>query len=236
MHSRVNVSILLASWIGLLSTSTHAQTPPTSQPATVPSIDIQIDTTAAPEMAAYAKRLAGIGAAYYSTIASLLPSDHFVPPHKVWLIFRRDKKSFIAYTMSEHIYCDPDYYTRHPDDVGSIVHELTHVVQAYRLRPPPSWITEGIADWVRWFHYEPANHRPHPQRKLAQFDASYQRTAAFLQWVSKTYDPDFVAKLNAVCRAGHYHTGVWKELTGKTAEALGAEWKQNIPEPTTRRS
>ena len=223
----------LTLWVALLAAASPAAT---TVPTTGPSIEFVIDTAAAPEMADYAAKLAAVGSAYYGTIVALLPGDHFVPPHKVWLTFRRDKKPFIAYTMSDHIYCDPDYYSKNPNDVGSIVHELTHVVQAYKLRPPPSWITEGVADWVRWYHFEPPNHRPHPAQKYAEYDASYQRTAAFLQWVSLMYDSAFVAKLNAACRAGHYHVSIWQELTGKPVETLGAEWKQSLAGPASRRS
>ncbi|RYD39056.1 MAG: hypothetical protein EOP83_37410, partial [Verrucomicrobiaceae bacterium] len=45
------------------------------------------------------------------------------------------------------------YALSHPNDLGMIVHEMTHVVQGYP-NYNPVWLVEGIADWVRWFNWE----------------------------------------------------------------------------------
>ena len=50
--------------------------------------------------------------------------------------------------------------------IGSVVHELVHVVQEYgrarRENPEatrsPGWLVEGLADYIRWFLYEPQSH------------------------------------------------------------------------------
>ena len=36
----------------------------------------------------------------------------------------------------------------------------------------PGWITEGIADYVRFFKYEPESHRPHPKADKATYHDS----------------------------------------------------------------
>ena len=52
--------------------------------------------------------------------------------------------------------------------VGSVIHEEVHVVQQYgygRRRggtSNPVWLVEGVADYIRWFKYEPEDKRPHP--------------------------------------------------------------------------
>jgi hypothetical protein len=46
--------------------------------------------------------------------------------------------------------------------------------------------------------------------------------------VARKYDKDIVTQMNAALRAGTYDDGFWKKYTGKTAEALGAEWKQEV--------
>jgi hypothetical protein len=76
---------------------------------------------------------------------------------------------------------------------------MCHVVQAYRSREnrPPGWVVEGVADYVRWFVYEPENKRPrvrNPDR--AKHTDSYQTTAAFFNWIVKTKDKTFVKRLN----------------------------------------
>jgi hypothetical protein len=203
--------------------------PTTTKPA---AILITIDTTQAPECAEFAAKAKAAGEAYYATIEKMLPSDGYTPPNKVTITFlpAEEGKPYVAYTSAKGIFCDPDYYTKNPNDVGSIIHELVHVDQHYTLGKRPGWLTEGIADWVRWFHYEPANKRPHPKGDKAKYDGSYQTTAAFLEWTSNKYDKDLVKKLNAACRQAHYSDKIWKDLTGKSLEDLGAEWKASTTE------
>ncbi len=60
----------------------------------------------------------------------------------------------------------------------------------------------------------------------AKYDSSYRVTANFLNWVVENRDEEFIRKLNAAAREGRYSEQVWKDATGKTAEELGEEWKQ----------
>jgi hypothetical protein len=118
---------------------------------------------------------------------------------------------------------------------GAVVHELVHVVQQYRrsprdpkLLPTPGWLVEGIADYVRWFQYEPQTKGAEITKENlagAKFDASYRTSANFLNWVSQTYDKDLVRKLNGSAREGNYTESLWKDGTGKTVQELGHEWK-----------
>ena len=47
------------------------------------------------------------------------------------------------------------YFKANPDDIGAMVHETVHCVQLYRGRGNPGWLVEGVADYVRFFKYEP---------------------------------------------------------------------------------
>ena len=97
----------------------------------------------------------------------------------------------------------------------------------------PGWIGEGIPDYIRWFLYEPQTRgaeisaRALPQ---ARYDASYRTSANFINWVTNTYDKDLPRKVNAAAREGRYMDEIWKELTGKTVQELGEEWKKAIGE------
>ena len=53
-------------------------------------------------------------------------------------------------------------------------------------------------------------------------------TAAFLNYVAEKYDKELVRKLNKAMREGEYKEEFWKELTGKTVEELGEEWKASL--------
>ena len=124
--------------------------------------------------------------------------------------------------------------------------ELVHVVQNYwgrrgqRATPTPGWLVEGIADYGRWFLYEPLSKGAEITKgnlARAKYDASYRVTANFLDWVSQTKDKDIVRKLNAAAREGRYSEQIWKDSTGKTVQELGDEWKKaneerlNAPKP-----
>jgi hypothetical protein len=93
----------------------------------------------------------------------------------------------------------------------------------------PGWLVEGVADYIRWFLYEPQSRGAevrNPDR--ARYDASYRVTANFLNWATNTYDKELVKKLNAAMREGRYSEDLWKQYTGKTAPELAEEWKQSL--------
>jgi hypothetical protein len=102
------------------------------------------------------------------------------------------------------------------------------VVQSYHSRSNPGWLVEGIADYVRFWVFEPQT----PKRRLnpdrIKYTDSYQTTAAFLAWAVQKYDKDLVTKLNAACRKGQYKPDLWKEYTGKDLDALWEEFKQGL--------
>ena len=87
---------------------------------------------------------------------------------------------------------------------------------------------EGIADQIRWFVYEPESARPKPNPQRANYNDSYRTTGHFLNWTQEKYNDELVVKLNAACRQGKYSPAIWEELTGKSLEDLGAEWKQSL--------
>ena len=119
---------------------------------------------------------------------------------------------------------------------GCVIHELVHVVQNYwrarlvnrNAKPTPSWLTEGIADYVRWFLYEPESRGAQlsPERLAqAKHDASYRTTANFIDWVAREHDKDIARKLNAAAREGRYEPALWEELTGKSEGELADAWR-----------
>ena len=92
--------------------------------------------------------------------------------------------------------------------------------------PGPGWLVEGIADYVRFFKYEPD--------KLGQiakdphFDSSYRTSAAFLNFVTEKYDKDLVKKVNRSLRVGEYRETIWKALTKKSLKELDEEWRASL--------
>lgn len=119
------------------------------------------------------------------------------------------------------------YALAHPKDYGMIVHEMVHVVQSYP-KYDPSWLVEGIADWVRWFNYEKPSVRPTFTAEKANARGAYGVTAAFLVWASAKYNKDLVPKLSAAMHADTYKEELWKTYTGRTLDELAAEWKTSL--------
>ena len=66
-------------------------------------------------------------------------------------------------------------------------------------------------------------------RQEARYDASYQVSAAFLNYLVETYDRNLVRKLNASLREGRYNKDIFRQLTGKPLAALGDEWRATLP-------
>jgi len=146
----------------------------------------------------------------------------------------------VAATGGTTIRCAAAWFRRNlqGEAKGALVHEMVHVVQQCgrtRLRPgaarPPGWLVEGIADYIRWFLYEPQTRGAEITRRNlpgARYDGNYRISANFLNWVSGKHGRDVVPKLNAAIREGRYSEGLWKGLTGRTVQELGDEWKADL--------
>lgn len=193
------------------------------------------DATVAPDLAAWAKEHLQPEVIYwYPKLARLLPSDGFTPPKNVALAFKNDMGGTPAYVAGDKLSLNAGWFRRElkGEATGCVVHELVHVVQSYGRagkKSPPGWVTEGIADYMRWFLYEPQSRGAEITRhnfEKARYDSNYRISANFLNWVSATYDRDFVPKLNAAAREGRYTDAIWKTLTGKSVQELGDEWKR----------
>ena len=193
-------------------------------PASIP-LEITIDTTEAPEMAEWAAQAKELCLKNYVMILGHLGAEGFTPPDKVKIVFKNMRG--VAHASGRTITCAAAWFKEHPDDYGAVIHELCHVAQSYRSRVP-SWVTEGIADYVRWFHYEPPDKRPKVNPRRAKHTDSYRTTAAFFDWIVRAKDKTFVTRLNASCRAGKYKPELFQEYAGKMVEELWAEFIVSI--------
>ncbi len=195
-----------------------------------------IDATAAPDLADWAeKELKPIVLLWYPKIAALLPSEGYRPPANITFKFRNDMGKTPASAAGAGVNLNAPWFRGElkREACGAVVHELVHVVQNYwrpksKAAPTPGWIIEGIADYVRWFLYEPQSRGAEITKRnltAANYDSSYRITGNFLNWVTEKYDKELVRKLNAAVREGKYAEQLWKDWTGKTLRELGAEWK-----------
>jgi hypothetical protein len=189
-----------------------------------------VDTTQAPDLAPWVKeKLTPVLKEWYPKIVEMLPGKDFEAPRTFSVVFD-PKYTGVAATMGTLVVCNPEWYRKELDreGLGSVVHELVHVVQQYGRRRVPGWLTEGVADYIRWYLYEPESKGceiPPEAADRVRHDQSYRVSANFLNWVATTHDKDLIRELNAALREGRYAPGFWEERTKKDLETLAAGWK-----------
>ncbi len=201
-----------------------------------------IDPTDAPDLAGWAKdSLSPVVAKWYPTIVEMLPSDGFTPAKQIVLKFKNNMGQVPAYASGSQVSLNSQWFRKElkRESLGAVVHELAHVVQQYdrvsrsttRSVRTPGWIVEGIADYVRWYRYEPQSQGAVIRKEntdTIQYDDSYRTTANFLNWVTENHDKGIVKALNALARDGAYDEMIWVTRTGKSVQELGALWKHAL--------
>jgi hypothetical protein len=197
--------------------------------------EIVFDTSQMPEIKPWVdKKLKPVCAEWYPKIVELLPSEGFTAPRRFTIVFHKDMPG-VANAGGRQINCAGPWFMKNLEGeaVGAVVHEMVHIVQQYgrvpgRLNRNPGWLTEGLADYIRWMLYEPAEKRRRINPERAKYTDSYHVTGAFLDYVVRTHDKEFVKKLNAVMRQGKYTPDFWKEQTGKTVDELWADYVKTL--------
>ncbi len=226
----------------LQSSGSESNTPPLLLRSADGSCEISINTSAAPDLKAWAQtNLGPVLARWYPKLVTLLPSDGYSAPTKFSVDIRPGRG--VAATGRTRITANSTWLEKELNGqaIGALLHEEVHVIQQYRggrrnnpeYKRPPGWLVEGIPDYIRWFLYEPASHgadasyfRTRRNLKL-NYDGLYRVSANFLNYVIQNYGKkdDLLAKVNAACRDGKYTDELWKQLTGKSLQELNAEWK-----------
>jgi len=253
MHLRrkllCSASSLLLVWIGSASAAPVPAPQQTQQSATTkpvekivrvfhaqnPDCEITIDTSAAPELKEWVEtKLGPTLAEWYPKIVAMLPSQGYEPPKTFSVTIRPGRG--VAATGRTRVTANSAWLKTQlkGEAVGAIVHEEVHVVQQYGYEESnPVWLVEGIADYVRWWFYEPDGPRRY-RFQNPRYNGSYTTTANFLHWVADKYDKDIVEQMNAALRKHQYNDDLWKLYTGKDLQTLGAEWKASLPPSTTQ--
>jgi len=162
-------------------------------------------------------------------VAPLLATDRYSPPAEIKLVFKENIQP-PAYAAGSTITIKAPWIRAHPDDFGMVIHEMTHIIQHYpRQGKKPGWLVEGIADYIRWWRYEPETKRTPIDPDKASYRDSYRTTAWFLAWITGKYDRGLVRRLDESLRDGKYADDLFKESTGKTVDELWAEFAATLP-------
>ncbi len=198
------------------------------------------DVTDFPDAKAWADQAKRIVEVWFPRVTELLATDGRDPitgqpngapykaPKQVRLIFKKEL-NVPAYASGDTITINGAWITAHPDDLGMVVHELTHVIQQYPDSPnKPGWLVEGVADYIRWWRYEPELHAGAGRTKVntekANYTDSYRTTAMWLAWCSRKYDMRLVPALDKAMRDSDDPMPLFLKLCGKNPKDLWQEF------------
>jgi hypothetical protein len=188
-------------------------------------VEYILDVSDAPEMKEWGEKVIKVCERAYQWINEELKSDGYKPPTVVTMALKKDYKG-VAAAGGGKITGSVSYFKGKPNDIGAMVHETVHIVQQYRVKGNPGWLVEGIADYIRFFKYEPG--KIGKLKQNPNYNDSYRTTAAFLAFVTDKYDKELVRKLNKRMREGEYREEIWKEITGKMVKELNEEWRASV--------
>lgn len=200
------------------TTSLFAEIPDDYRPT------ITVDVSESPQLAEWAAEARKKCETWLPKLQKEYDSPGHRPADAVTLFFKKGMDG-VAYTARRRIVISSKWVTDHPDDLGMVIHELMHVVQAY----PPSkagWLVEGIADYVRYIQFEPENKSKWRIGDKSSYKDGYGVTASFLAWLEKKH-PGIVVKLNTALRTSKYEDALFEELAGKPLDDL---WKDFVAE------
>lgn len=111
--------------------------------------------------------------------------------------------------------------------MGVLTHEMVHCYQYNAFGTCPGGLIEGIADWVRLN----ANLSPPHWKKEAtgKWDAGYQHTGYFLEYLEKRFGERLIRRLNEKLRIEKYEEKrFWTELCGRPVEQLWGDYQEGI--------
>lgn len=168
-----------------------------------------------------------------------------VPPTRSVTVILRDMPG-VAYTTGSDL--DNDHKEIHfsiryianinpssraTDEItGVLTHELVHCYQHNGFGTCPGGLIEGVADWVRLnCDLSP----PHWKREAdGKWDAGYQRTAYFLEYLEGRFGKGTVRRLNEKLRIQRYEEKpFWTELVGRPVEQLWKDYGDKLKDDET---
>jgi hypothetical protein len=184
------------------------------------ALHIEIDTSNAPELAAWAQKLNTMIVAWWPIMNIALASPGYAPPDFVRIVFRDISPPNVgAYSDGATIVVNLTDILAHQDDFGRVAHELVHMVQQY---PEPNirWLTEGIADYIRYYVLLPDDQRRNFDPNHYTYQLGYQPAAALLDWVERKYGAGSVRRINATMRQGGDGEAELLAISGSTPLTL----------------
>ena len=166
---------------------------------------------------------------YFEIYPTLVKTFNNKSTHDVLFVVDTAYKA-VAEASGNRILFSAGYLKAHPTDIDVVTHETMHIVQGYGYSAGPVWLTEGIADYVR---YQYGVDNVGSKWSLPAFNTkqsyqnSYRITARFFAWLEQNVKPGLIANLDQQLRAHQYTAQSWSSLTGKSIDQLWQEYAQN---------
>lgn len=189
-------------------------------------LTVTMDTRDAPEMAAFHEIMPEVLREYYPKMIEILDAWDLPLRDSVRLTMRPGI-DYPAYASGPGITFSSDWFAAHPEDLGCIIHEMTHIVQSFVGPNQPGWLVEGLADYVRHkTAIDTAGWKlPDGYKEGQHYTNGYGVVSAFLLYVEGKYDPDMAKKCHRAMKTQTYSSDLWVECTGKTVDELWEEYK-----------
>ena len=168
-------------------------------------------------------------------------NDHIPPVRSVTLVL--EDMGGVAYTKGmdldndhKEIHLCLSYVSGIPreDDeklrreiIGVLVHEMVHCWQWNGRGACPGGLIEGIADFVRLRAGLAAAHWK--ESKGEKWDAGYQNTAYFLDWIEREKGSGSIRKMNGALQHVKYDEAkFWKDLFGQNVDDIWTKYQESI--------
>lgn len=112
--------------------------------------------------------------------------------------------------------------------LGVICHELVHCFQFAAQGTAPGGLIEGVADWVRLNAGLAARHWK--REAQGRWDAGYQKTGYFLEYLEQRFGEGTVRRMNGVLGEGKYDEKALfaRCCGGKEVEELWRDYGEEI--------
>lgn len=166
---------------------------------------------------------------YFEVYPTLVKTFNQKSTHDVLFVVDTAYKA-VAEASGNRILFSAGYLKAHPTDIDVVTHETMHIVQGYGYSAGPVWLTEGIADYVR---YKYGVDNVGSKWSLPAFDKnqsyknSYRITARFFTWLEQNVKSGLIASLDQQLRAHQYTEQSWVNLTGKSIDQLWDDYAKN---------
>jgi hypothetical protein len=190
--------------------------------------EMSIDTSNAPQLAAWAGELKPMMQRWWPQITAALASPGYEAPGRVNVAFREFSQANVgAASEGDTIWVNLTDIQAHPDDFGRVAHEMVRIVQAY---PQPNilWLAAGIADYLRYYVLLPQDPRRAFNPHRFTYQLGYQPAAGLLDWVERRHD-GAVRQVNAAMRNGGDGEAELLKITGSTPLTLWRAYVASLP-------